>query len=120
MTKIAKNAKNAKQAAQKAKPAVARMAAPTVPAQEIKGEGFVARIVGNLMTITVDLSVEQRKSESGKTMIIAQTDRFQELRAPGEWLSMTVCRKIEAKEDAPAPAPAAAKKAAAKKNGGRR
>jgi hypothetical protein len=63
----------------------------TVPAAApapfvLNGDGFRAESDGDILTITVDLSQELRLAETGKTMIIAQSERFQQLRTPGEWL----------------------------------
>ena len=105
-----------KQAAVRGKQKNARFAAPAAAKPSAKpfvleGDGFIAEVKPNgLLTITVDLSQELRVSDSGKSMIIAQSERFQQLRAPGEWLNLMICRKPDFEMTAPAPAKKAGRK----------
>ena len=77
--------------------AVRKTTAPAPPAQIIRGAGFLARITGSKLTIEIDLSQDLGPSESGRSTIIARSERFQELTSPGEWLNLMVCRKVAKK-----------------------
>lgn len=65
------------------------------PRHNFKGKGFVGYVKGGVMQITVDLNHNFGPSESGKSLLIAQSDRFQEL--PGRdvttWLNFTIAEK---------------------------
>jgi hypothetical protein len=75
------------------KAAAATKAAPVV--QQFSGLGYVGRIEGTKLTITMDLAITAGPSDSGKSEVIAKSDRFVEL--PGQdvttWLNLMVCRK---------------------------
>lgn len=107
MKSATKKATTTKRAAVRAPQASSRMTSPakkSAPpaAIAVNLEGAHAEIHGDILTIRVDLSRELRPSDSGKTMIIAQSERFQTLRGPGEWINLMICRKPQA-EAAPGP-----------------
>ena len=48
------------------------------------GENIKARIKGDKLTLTIDLSKKGKKSKTGKSMVIASTGRMTYLRDLGE------------------------------------